>query len=55
MKIQVVVFWVVTPCNDGGRIPKFQRTLLPPSSVQPDPPKCWYPTTSLHSVTMQKT
>jgi len=28
--IQVVVLWVVTPCD---RIPTFRRTLLPPSSL----------------------
>jgi len=33
VKIQVDVFWVVTPCRIVvGRIPVFQRSMLPPSS-----------------------
>jgi hypothetical protein len=39
----------------------FQRTLVPPPSnftlktEAAGPPKCWYPTTSLHNVTTQNT
>jgi len=32
MKIQVEVFWVVTPCSWPGRLPTFRITVLPPSS-----------------------
>jgi hypothetical protein len=36
-----------------GRIP-FQKSMLIVSSGQHGPPKRWYPTTALHSVTTQK-
>jgi len=59
VKIQVEVFWLVTPCNFAvGWIPVFQRTLLPLPSEwrwrQQCHPKCWYPTATLHSITSQK-
>jgi len=50
VKIQVEVFWVVTPC----RIPAFWRTMLPPSLGKHDPPKHWYPTATLYGITAQK-
>jgi hypothetical protein len=31
VNIQVEVFWIMTLCSVGGRIPTFRRTLLPPS------------------------
>jgi len=36
-----------------GRTPTFQRPMLPP--LQDGPLKLWYPTTTLHGVTTQKT
>jgi hypothetical protein len=42
MKIQVVVFWVVTSCSDVG------------SLRWHGPPKHWYPTASLYSITTHK-
>jgi len=32
-KIQVVVFWVVTPCGNEVGYQLFRKTLLPPSSL----------------------
>jgi len=59
VKIQVKVFWVMTPCSVHGRVPTFQRTLLPPSSGwrwrHYGPLKLWYLTTALHGITTQKT
>jgi len=51
MKIQVLVaFWIVTLCSDVVGCQWCEG----PSSRQ-RPPKWWYPVTSLHSVTTQKT
>jgi len=54
-KIQVTVFCVVTLCS---YVEEYQ-TVLPPSWSWiwrwHHPPKQWYPTTSPHSVTTQKT
>jgi hypothetical protein len=38
-----------------GRIPVFQRAMIPWRSRQLGPSKRWYPTTSLHSVTTRNT
>jgi hypothetical protein len=34
VKIQVEVFWVMTPCSDTVRISTFWMTMLPPSSAE---------------------
>jgi hypothetical protein len=61
VKFQVELFWVVTPSSvvvGCGRIPTFQRYVLPPSSDKVggsmDPLKRWFPTTTLHGITTHK-
>jgi len=67
MMIQVVVFWVVTLCSNMVEHLCFKEPCclslqgeIEYSTLywrwrQQDPVKCWYPTTSLHGITMQKT
>jgi hypothetical protein len=56
MKVQVMVFWVVTPCSDVVGYQRFGGScrLHGQEMSQQDPPKRWY-STSLHGVTLQKT
>jgi len=58
LDIQVMAFSVSTLYSYVAEYQRFRRTLLPPSSWwrwQHDCPELWYPTTSLHGVTTQKT
>jgi hypothetical protein len=53
IKFQVTVFCVMTPCSD---MVKYQH-FVGPCCLQlhgEGPPKHWYPTSSLHTVTTQK-
>jgi len=51
VKIQVVVFWVVTPCSDVLGYRRFGGSYC----LQQGPSKRGYPTAWLHDVTTQKT
>jgi len=47
--IQVIIFWVMTPCSGMvGYEQSHERWR------QQVPSKCWYPTTTLHSITTHK-
>jgi len=45
MKIQVVAFWIITPCS----------VVVGCGERQQGPPKCWYPAISQHGATTHKT
>jgi len=55
MKIQVMVFWVVTTCGVMVGYQCFGGPCCLQGKVHSAPPKHWYPTVSLHGVITQKT
>jgi hypothetical protein len=54
VKIQVEVFWVVTPCSVVVGRQRFETPCRLHLQGE-DPPKRWYPIAALHCVTTQMT
>jgi hypothetical protein len=55
MKIHVEVFWIVTPCGIVVGYQRFGGPCCLHLQGEMKAPKRWYPSTTLHGVTTQKT